>query len=271
MPTGTILQWSYQEVCSTPVNLTLNIFNVKVNRVEKLNIKEPIISIIASGNSINQLSDSDIDYICSNTYSIGFNYSPCRFKKLSQVFYIDTRVKRYLDSIKGDLIKSGTRVTTEKNKRLVDVYYGTGKGKNICADKDDKRGKPREIFIQRYNLSITTLLRMLETYYPKKKFLIFGLDLCVGEDNVLKWYDKYIESDIVDRVGQLPKNDLLSSGLRRHSHPETGYQNTAKELDQIVRGGCGPTKGNLFFNANPDSKYERFKKVDWKQFIETNK
>ena len=226
----------------------------------KLNIKDPVISIIASGTSVNDLSDSDINYICSNTYTIGINYTSCRFKNLDLIFYIDTRVKNYLDTIKNDLIESDTRVTTTKNKKLLDVY----KGKNISAERGG------EIVFIKYNLSITTLLRMLELYYPNKKFLIFGLDLYVGEDKTLKWYDSYIENDILDRVGKKPQGDLVGGVLRRHSHPERGYANTAKELDQILRGGSGPTKGNLFFNANLDSKYERFKKVDWRKFIETN-
>ena len=71
----------------------------------KLNIKESVISIIASGNSVSKLTNNDINYISSNTYTVGFNYSPCKFKNLNQVFYIDNRVKNYLDTIKGDLIK----------------------------------------------------------------------------------------------------------------------------------------------------------------------
>tara|TARA_R110001592_G_scaffold192795_14_gene439847 strand:+ start:9083 stop:9790 length:708 start_codon:yes stop_codon:yes gene_type:complete len=226
----------------------------------KLNIEHPIISIIASGNSVNKLTDSDIDYIYSNTYTIGFNYAPCRFKKLNQVFYIDTRVKKYLDSIKGDLEKSNTKVTTPHNRKLLDVY----------EKKYISRPSGGDIVFMKYNLSITTLLRMLEMEFPNKKYVIFGLDLYADGDT-LKWYDNYIDADL-DRLGEKPNGmEYLSSGLRRHSHPERGYENTAKELDKIIRGGIGPAKGNTFFNANLDSKYERFKKVDWKEFIETNR
>ena len=105
-----------------------------------------------------------LDYICSNSYTIGFNYASCRFKNLNQVFYIDTRVKKYLDTIKGQLKKSNTRVTTHHNRKLLDVY----KKKYISAERGG------DIVFMKYNLSITTLLRMLESYYPRKKFLIFG-------------------------------------------------------------------------------------------------
>lgn len=232
----------------------------KNNNPLKLNIDHSVISIIASGNSVNDLTDSDIDYICSNTYSIGLNYAPCRFKELSQVFYIDTRVRKYLDSIKSFLRKSKTKITTPHNRKLLEVY----ERKHISKQQGG------DIVFQKYNLSLTTLLRMLEIEYPDKKYIIFGLDL-YSDGSTLKWYDNYIDSDL-DRIGEIPNGMATqSSGLRRHSHPERGYVNTAKEIDQIIRGGIGPAKGNTFFNANLDSKYERFKKVDWKEFIETNR
>tara|TARA_Y100000356_G_C11206896_1_gene261039 strand:- start:99 stop:827 length:729 start_codon:yes stop_codon:yes gene_type:complete len=232
-----------------------------INRQESshisLDINKSIISIFASGTSVNTLSDNDIDYICSNTYTVGLNYASCKLKKLNQIFYIDKKVKDYLTQHSSNAI-----ITTLFDRFLKEPF----KNKYITDENAPEifvNGSPW-IRVRKYNLSIITILRMFREYYPDKKCLIFGLDLY--NTDILKWYDKYIDEGRI--VEERDKFNMSKSKVNKKTYPEIEYNRTTKELDKIKDA---PLMGNLIFNANPDSKYEGFEKVEWKEFIETNK
>ena len=85
-------------------------------------------------------------------------------------------------------------------------------------------------------------------YFPEKEVLVFGLDLYFDTPDNVKWYDSVTDFDRKKR-GLAPMDRKLKA--------------CALQLDRYIK------RPEQFLNANPDSNYNGFQKVDWKRYIQT--
>ena len=216
---------------------------------DDVEIKNNTVSIIASGTSVDELSDTDLEYIKSNSLMFGINYSVVRFNP-DVLIWADHEPAQYLNQFykdhKKETLLLGNAHSVMGNDRFSSLV-GTAFWRNV-----DYWWTPKGML---KNLSLTWLLQLLNIYFPPDiRILLFGVDLYGAE----KWYDSYIAFDKAKKLLDKPKKDdsvaITSKDLRR----------TQVYLKELLRAGRIPEH---IYNCNPTSKLEVFEKRLFKELI----
>lgn len=207
--------------------------------ISQLKIEKPIISVFASGLSVLQLSNTELEQIHNKSYTIFINYALTYFdpKYIDALFFSDKKVSIWLSE---NIIKQNKPITY----------------KLISRNEAFTHNKPYDIFqaIDYFfelkkdkiygNYSLPWLLQLIQKYFPKKEIMIFGLDMKAESNETAKYYDCYTGYDYLNR-GQ--KYDI------------------GKKLDQCAEQLKIYIKQHEhIYNCNLDSGFNYFKKKDWK-------
>ena len=213
--------------------------------ISELTINQDVVSIIASGNSVDELLISgQINYIKERSFTITINYAPLTIRGHMNV-HCDKKVSEFLynnifskEEKNGLILLSRERAfdsrLSEHNKFLREIDF------MFSESKDALRG----------NYTIVWMMQLLEKYFNNKKVLVFGLDMYPSTDNnISKWYDKYTSFDREQRGPKYPVQQKLN--------------NCAKQIDDFVKNK------KMFINCNPNSGYNGFvKTTDWKKELD---
>lgn len=216
---------------------------------DDIEVKNNTVSIVASGTSVNALSDADLDYIKSNSLMFGINYSVARFNP-DVLIWADHEPAHYLKQFyksheKETLLLGSTHSVTENER------FGSLVGTAFWQSVDywwTTKGMLK-------NLTLTWLLQLLHLHFPSDiRILLFGVDLYGTE----KWYDSYMNFDKAKKLLDKPKKDdevaISRKDLRR----------TQVYLKELLRAGRIPEK---IYNCNLKSKLEVFEKLPFKELI----
>jgi hypothetical protein len=196
-------------------------------------ITQEYISVFASGMSILDLSDEDIERIKSKSFLITLNYAPIKIKGHMNI-WSDDRVTDFLNELYRNQTKDIlylVRKEAFKKKTLIE------------HDVDFWFDKIRDHLCGIY--TILWLFMLINKYQPRKKVLVFGMDADPTQNT--KWYDNYIDFDKIKR------------GKRYKCIAHSDRCTT--QIDKFVKN-----KQN-FLNCNPNSGYNGFKKVDWREIL----
>jgi len=207
--------------------------------LNELTISQPCITVFCSGNSINDISEEDIEYIKSKSFLITVNYAPVKITGHMNI-HSDKKVSDFLQkhfSENGG--KQGLLLTREK--------AFTQQNQTFKNDIDYWFDERREGLIGNY--TVVWLLELLEKYFSDKKCFIFGLDMNAPDNENAKWYDSSTSFDRDKRGAKYPVQQKLNQ--------------CATHIDKHVKNK------ELFTNCNPNSGYNGFKKIDnWKEVYE---
>jgi hypothetical protein len=155
--------------------------------MKTLNITKPIISIFASGLSINSLSLQQIEDIHNNSYTFFLNYAPCKFddRHIDCLMWSDKCVTKWLDEYYKE--KPKYTLLTRQTAFHPTIKYNIKDWINHWFYLPEERLKGR--------YTLVWLLQLLQLYYPNIPIYLYGHD-CNGNG---KWYDEYIQTDIIKR------------------------------------------------------------------------
>jgi len=211
-----------------------------MKRFNELTIAQPLITVFCSGNSINDISQEDINYIKSNSFLITVNYAPIKIQGHMNM-HSDKKVSDFLQKHfnenggkNGMLLLSRERGFTNQNqtfKNSIDYWF------------DEKK----EQLLGNY--TVVWLFQLLERTFPDKKVMIFGLDMEAPNNDNAKWYDSVNSFDRDKRGAKYPVQIKLNQ--------------CSKQMNAHLKNK------DIFINCNPNSGYDGFKKVDnWKELYE---
>ena len=211
--------------------------------------KNNTISIMASGTSINELTDKELDFIKKNSLMIGINYSVVRFNP-DVLIWSDNEPAHFLNqfykSNKKETILLGSVHSVKENHQF-NSLIGTEFWQNVDYWWTTK-GMLK-------NLTLTWLLQLIHDYFPPNiKVLLFGVDLYGTE----KWYDSYMSFDKAKKLlGKSKKDDEV--GITGKDLDRTQFF-----LNELLRLGKIPSN---IYNCNPKSKLDLFEKVSYKEML----
>lgn len=201
-------------------------------------ITQPLITVFASGDSLESLTPQDIDLIKSKSFLITMNYAPVKYHPHMNI-HSDVKVTKWLyENVFGKgkkdfLVLSrntafdSTPICNETKIKYVDYWFD---------QHQEKLGG---------NYTIVWLLQLIEKYFPNKLTYIFGLDMYVKNGNE-KWYDKYTDFDKLNR-GRV-------------------YNINSKVADCGIKLNKFVKNKNLFINCNPASECKIFQTINnWKE------
>lgn len=216
---------------------------------EDTGVKNNTVSIVASGTSVNELTDKELTYIKSRSLMFGINYSVVRFNP-HVLIWADHEPAQYLSqfykSNKKKTLLLGSVHSVKGNER-----FGSLIGSPFWQSVDywwTPEGMLK-------NLTLTWLLQLLHIHFPPDiRVLLFGVDLYGTE----KWYDSYIGFDKAKK--------LLENPEKEDSVAITGkdLQRTQLYMEELLSVGKIP--GNIY-NCNPGSKLELFEKVPFRKIL----
>lgn len=202
------------------------------------NIKQDRISVIASGTSIEQMTNGDIERIRNSSFQITLNYAPCKMQGHLNL-WSDVVVSEFLYDY--FLVQGHPRVTELATR---DSAFTRDSKVNFLKEHISAWFDKHKDGLQG-NYTIVWLLQMLQKYIPQKEIFIFGLDMKVdglGPDHY-KWYDVHTKKDFNHRGKGFPAIQKL--------------QECSGQLDSYI-------SPDRVWNCNPDSGYKRFAFCDWK-------
>ncbi len=198
-------------------------------------IKESVISVFGSGNSINNMPSSEVEQIKQHSFMITMNYAP--IKLVGHVnMWSDKKVSTWLNDFYAKRDKNNIFLARERAFRNSNLpLYG-----KVDYWFDEKREKLGG------NYTIVWLLQLLEKYFPQKKVLVFGLDMQVIDNKRSKWYDDHTDYD---------------RAKRGNVRIERKLNLCANQMDRYLRNK------EMFINCTKDSMYEGFTKSTWQTII----
>ena len=209
--------------------------------LDKAPIDTDTITVFASGNSIEDLSAEDIQYIKDRSFLITVNYAPIKIVGHMNI-HSDKRVTEFLHKHFQEHKKQMLVLTRERafNPRgalekefkecYVDYWFN--------EQKEKIKG----------NYTIVWLLQLLEKYYSNKKVLIFGLDMTYTDASKAKWYDHHTSADLAVRGPRYPVDRKLSQ--------------CTDQLTKFLNNK------EMFINCNPNSGCSVFNKVsEWRTLL----
>ena len=215
-----------------------------VNNFKDLKIEQKYVSVFASGLSIEEMSKEDIQHITKNTFTVTMNYGPVK---------IPTNLNAWTTRGISNWVYDHYKITNnEKNNTI--KKNGTlflAKNPGLAIDFSFEKERQQGTLHPDVGFTLAKVLSLFDINFPNKKVLIFGLDMDFKEQNHAKWYDSIISIDKKVRHGRDPN-------LRDPMHP---INRCGKMLDNCIKNR------EMFFNCNPNSKYEGFQKTNWKGLL----
>jgi len=209
-----------------------------MSAIEDLKIEKDYISIIASGNSVSKITDLELQDIHSKSFVIGINYAPSRFygkNVLDLLIFSDKKVSDWLHTFYAD---------KEKDVLFLCRPNGVNPGNRSIKSRVDYWFNEKNKYPGNY--TIVWLLQMIQQIFPKKKILLFGLDMTFKETNQSKWYDGFTSFDRDKRGRNYP---------------------TQKKLDQCGTQISQHVKKENIYNCNLNSGFNHFEKKDYKEIL----
>ena len=202
----------------------------------ELLIEEPFISVFASGNSITELSQSDIKVIKEGSFLITVNYAPVKITGHMNM-WSDIHVTNWLNELYKVKEKDNLFLTRERAIKNINIPIYDKVDYWFNDKKENLKG----------NYTIVWLLQLLQKYFPDKKVLIFGLDMESVSADRAKWYDDHIDFDKLHRG----KSYVIQHKLNQ----------CARQLDTYIG------KNSSLINCNLKSQYGGFIKRDWREIL----
>lgn len=199
-------------------------------------IEQDFIAVFGSGKSINEISPEEVEEIKQHSFLITMNYAPIKVKGHLNM-WSDKKVTAFLDDHYRENEKDMLFLARDKSMRSnrVALYH-----------KVDFWFNERQERIMG-NYTIVWLLQLLEKYFPKKKVLIFGMDMTAGDQRYAKWYDNHTDYDY----------------RKRGNHDvDRKLKVCAGQLDRYLK------RPEMFVNCNPNSAYTRFEKREWREVVQ---
>ena len=192
----------------------------------------------ASGNSILDIPEEDLKKICYNRYVITTNYGFEYFLKKEIIPNLNIHSDKKVTNFINDFLSKNP-----KNFKILSRANAFNSENVSCTKFVDYWFDENEHRLGG-NYTAYWLLAMLERFFPDKKVYVFGIDLYFLNDNNKKFYDSFTSWD---------KDRRVNSNLRH--------------LDESGRNFDMLKKKEMFFNCNMQSKYQGFKKIDYKTII----
>ena len=207
----------------------------KPKKIRDLVIDKKFISILASGPSSMLLGVENLYHIRNSSFVFTMNYAPIQLKGDCNIFS-DRKVSEflqdyYLKNRKDCLLLSKADAFgehTQKIRNQVDYFFD--------VKEDEIRG----------NFTIGTLIQLIQKYWPDKVILVFGLDMKVGPNNEVKWYDKFTDYD-------KGKRRLLN--IKQEMAKIEASTNQLKDF----------TKNTNIYNCNMQSLFDYYPKMEWRE------
>ena len=203
-----------------------------MNFLDTLTIDQPYIALFGSGNSINEMSDSEFQSIKANCFTITVNYAPLKLNGHMNM-WSDRKVSDFLESHYTKNPKECLFLTQENRvsaafKRHVEYWFN--------RRKEGLKG----------NYTVVWALQLLQKYFPNKTILLFGVDMYAVTNKEAKWYDNYTDYDLKKR------------GQR---------YNVQSKLDQCAKQIAQYISAKNVYNCNLKSQLDYFEKCDWKKMF----
>jgi len=179
---------------------------------EYLKIPDKYVSLVASGISVLDLTQADLNFLKEKTFFISTNF-PLAIKEPTFVpdahIWCDTKTslfmeEHYAGKAKDCIWMSRPLAFDEKHKKTLKVY------KQVDYWMDDIHYKLNSHF------TFSWTLQLLRRFFPDKIVLLFGFDgyipestPCHNKDNPYsKWYDYYTKKDIDTRTFQTTTSSI---------------------------------------------------------------
>jgi len=209
---------------------------MSTQHISKLKIEQKYISIFASGNSLKELPNEDVEEIYAKSFLITMNYGPVNFPchmniwsdKLVTDFMIDhfkTHPKDHITLARFQAFDYRNPIHVNFRDSYLDYTY------------DTKQDKISGCY------TIVFLIQILQKFFPDKIILVFGVDM---NDINSKWYDSFTDWDSKKRGN----NNYIHNKVR-------------ESCNQITTN----TKNVNIFNCNPNSNYKIWTKKDYKELL----
>jgi hypothetical protein len=213
--------------------------------IERLSIPHDVITIIASGDSADKLTEQQFEYLKEKTFVITMNYAPVKFIGHANI-WSDTKVTEFLRDIYSRKEKDHVFISRREAFRPGDEW------KDFHAKVDYWFSTEK----LKCHYTLSWLFQLLQLYFPKKYVAVFGLDLKPIDDmnDIKKFYDRYTLHDANRRGKGFPlqkKLDAFQSELIRLIEQEDSFRRWT----------------NNVMNINPDSNCILFKKISWDALV----
>ena len=203
--------------------------------ISELEIPNQYISVFGSGNSINDLTEREIEEIKSYSFLITMNYAPIKVKAHLNM-WSDKRVtdwmnQHYQDREKDMLFLARDRAFRRDNgpvQGMVDFWFN--------ENRDRLQGR----------YTMVWLMQLLEKHFPDKRVMVFGLDMKTISNTRAKWYDDHMDYDRQKRG-----RSIMDSKLRQ----------CADQINRHVKNK------DMFINCTPESGYDGFQRIPWRKAV----
>lgn len=210
---------------------------IKGKRLGELTIESPYIAIFASGNSMNDIPESELTEIMAHSFVITINYGPVKLPSHMHI-WSDKHLSEWMDDHYSKHDKDRLFLAREKALK--------GREHTALLNKvdywfDEKQERAHG------NYTIVWLIQLLQKYFPEKTILVFGLDMTSISEKRAKWYDDHITFDRLKRGGSYRIQKKLVQ--------------CASQLDRYIR------KKDNVINCNVKSQYTGFARKNWREVI----
>jgi len=194
-----------------------------------LKIDQKFISIFASGNSINDLTEEDISFIKEKSFLITVNYAPQKI-----IGHMNIHSDKIVSNFLSDLYRSKKKDTLLLSR----MKAFTNNKDNFLKDSIDYWFDEKSENLKG-NYTLVWLLQLMEKHFSDKKILVFGLDL-MPQGDIAKWYDQHTDFDKNKRGPKYPVQRKLDQ--------------CSQQIDKFLN------KKEIFINCSPITRYENFEK-----------
>jgi len=203
-------------------------------------IDKRYVSVFASGLSIDDISEDDYKFLYDNTYCIGTNYFFLKYCP-HILMWTDITITKYI-----------IENVPEKQFMLMSRKEAFKKGKeNLELELGVDHWFGRDYYNLYGNFTAFWAIQLVKKFYPDKVILLFGFDFYFEDDKVLKYYDRYTDTDSRNRNNASYKGHTMD---KFRKWMEKWCADDARHVINI-------------FNCNPKSTLECFPKKDFREVI----
>lgn len=156
--------------------------------LSSLEIEQPVISLLGSGNSLLELPETEWAWIRERSFVITVNYGPIHFQSDLNM-WSDVHVSQFLDE---------HYKTHAKDRLFLARVNGLGRNPLEIKQLVDFWFDPRKERL-RGNYTVVWALQLLRKHFPDKTILLFGIDMYAESNEKAKWYDQFTMFDFQKR------------------------------------------------------------------------